>query len=131
LEQIQPDAEVSNPGQFDDEAIKQVAMYQKIVILCLLGYLIGIALFLALPDGVNLVGSLVTVSSSVLAAVFVFFLSLRVFSMAVGIILAIIVLVPMIGLIPLLVINGKATSVLRAHGYRVGLLGAKPPKASS
>lgn len=35
-------------------------------------------------------------------------------------------LVPIVGLIVLLVVNGKATRLLRDSGYRVGLLGAKP-----
>jgi hypothetical protein len=42
----------------------------------------------------------------------------------VGVLLGILTLIPLIGLIVLLVINGKATKVLRANGHRVGLLGA-------
>ena len=34
-------------------------------------------------------------------------------------------LIPIVGLVALLVVNGKATKVLRRNGVRVGLLGAK------
>jgi hypothetical protein len=33
--------------------------------------------------------------------------------------------IPCVGLIVLLVMNSKATNILRAHGFKVGLLGAK------
>jgi hypothetical protein len=49
----------------------------------------------------------------------------RVDSTGVGILLALLALIPCVGLIGLLIINGKATSVLKDYGIRVGLLGAK------
>src|SRR5262249_48906665 len=66
-------------------------------------------------------GSLVV---SVVATVFLFMLALKVYSVAAGVILGILSLIPCIGLFVLLAVNGKATSILRAHGYSVGLLGA-------
>lgn len=45
-----------------------------------------------------------------------------------GIVLGILTLIPCIGLIVLLVINGKATGVLRENGIGVGLLGANLSK---
>ena len=44
-----------------------------------------------------------------------------------GIVFGILTLVPLVGLIVLLVVNAKATSVLRENGLEVGLLGAKVP----
>jgi hypothetical protein len=59
------------------------------------------------------------------SAVFVYLLAASVYSTAVGILLGVLALLPCINLIMLLIVNGKATSVLRAHGIKVGLLGAK------
>ncbi len=36
----------------------------------------------------------------------------------------ILMIIPLVGLVTLLILNSKATKVLREHGYRVGLLGA-------
>ena len=44
---------------------------------------------------------------------------------AAGIVLGILTLVPILNLIILLVINGRATNLLRKHGIKVGLMGAK------
>jgi hypothetical protein len=60
----------------------------------------------------------------VIAAVFVFMLALKVSSMAAGIILGLLTLIPLIRLLALLIINQRATRLLNKHGYHVGLLGA-------
>ena len=57
-------------------------------------------------------------------AVFVFMLAMAVYNNAAGIVLGVLTLVPILGLIVLLIINGKATSILRQHGIKVGLMGA-------
>jgi len=41
------------------------------------------------------------------------------------IVLGVLSLVPLIGLLVLLVVNGKATNILRQNDIKVGLLGAK------
>ena len=41
-----------------------------------------------------------------------------------GIVCGLLALIPCIGLITLLIINSKATSILRRNGIRVGFLGA-------
>ena len=58
------------------------------------------------------------------AMVFAFALSLKVYSTTTGILLAMLTLVPCLGLFVLLVVNGRATAVLRQNGHKVGLLGA-------
>jgi hypothetical protein len=62
----------------------------------------------------------------VTAAVFVFMLAMAVYSTGPGVVLGILTLIPLIGLIPLLIVNGKATNILRAHKIKVGLMGANP-----
>jgi hypothetical protein len=46
------------------------------------------------------------------------------YSVLLIILLAILMLIPLINVITLLVLNSRATAVLRAGGYKVGLLGA-------
>jgi hypothetical protein len=58
------------------------------------------------------------------STVFVFLLATKVYSQGTGIVLAILTLIPCIGLIVLLIINAKATTILKKHGIGVGLLGA-------
>ena len=48
-------------------------------------------------------------------------------STASKVIFVVLLFIPLVGLITLLVLNGKATAALRAGGYRVGLLGASRP----
>jgi hypothetical protein len=60
------------------------------------------------------------------AAAFIFLLASKLYSLMVGILLGLLtILVPIIGIIVLLVVNAKATSVLRQNGITVGLSGAK------
>ncbi|MDR2112792.1 MAG: hypothetical protein LBQ62_06815 [Candidatus Accumulibacter sp.] len=49
-------------------------------------------------------------------------------SVPVCILCAILMIVPLLNLIVMLILNARATRRLRAAGYRVGLLGAKPRK---
>ena len=60
----------------------------------------------------------------VASAVYVVLLAMRVYNVALGIVLGLLSVVPCIGLIVLLVVNGKASTILRSNGHKVGLLGA-------
>jgi len=62
--------------------------------------------------------------TAVVSSVFVFMLAIKVFGTGLGVVLGILTLVPCLGLIALLIVNGKATSVLKERGYSVGFLGA-------
>ena len=52
--------------------------------------------------------------------------TVKVYGTGLGIFLGILCLVPLIGLIVLLAVNGKETRVLKQNGIKVGLLGATP-----
>ena len=86
-----------------------------------------------IPQNVRPVVFGISILSSLTATVFVFILAVRVYGTGLGVLYGILALVPCVGLIVLLVINGKATSTLRANGVKVGLLGANlaqlPPAA--
>lgn len=104
--------------------LRTIALRQKGIIYCILGYLLCVVLQFVVPMPVTLLLGLACLGAAVTGAVFVFMLSLSIYSTGVGILLGILTLIPLLGLIVLLVINAKATSILRAHRIHVGLLGA-------
>src|SRR5262249_7608940 len=114
----------SSGPQMTRQDLHSVAIYQKIIMWCILAYLIAVAAQFAVPQEFRLVLGLFFIAVAMLATVFVFMLALKVYGVAVGIILGVLTLVPCIGLITLLIINQKATGLLNKHGYRVGLMGA-------
>ena len=123
-------APMSEPGPLtgepvDRERLRKIAGAQRGLMFCILAYLAAIpAQFLLPPELAIWIGPVVAVAA-VAGAVFVFLLALRVYGVALGIILSLLTLVPLLGLLILLVVNGKATSELKRNGIRIGLLGAK------
>ena len=112
-------------GGLDRATLRSIATYQRGVLLCIAAYLIAVVVQFILPADLRpVIGLIVAVPAVLAATVFVFLLSIKVYSQGAGIILAVLTLVPCIGLIVLLVINAKATSILKGHGISVGLLGA-------
>jgi len=101
-----------------------IAVYQKVILVCILCYLGAVVFQFFIPPALRLVLGLMAVLVILTAAVFVFLLATQVYSVGLGILLGILTLVPFVGFIMLLIINGKATAVLKEHGYAVGLLGA-------
>ncbi|MCF3651341.1 hypothetical protein [Synoicihabitans lomoniglobus] len=49
------------------------------------------------------------------------------FPLMLVVLLALLMLVPLLNLLLLVFVNARATTFLRAQGFKVGLLGAKPP----
>jgi hypothetical protein len=102
------------------------------ILVVLLSYVGVIALVVAnapaAPRGAGLavlgVLYLLLLAASITATVFAFRLALRVYSTGVGVTMGILTLLGCIGLIVLLIINGRATKILRENGYSVGFLGA-------
>jgi hypothetical protein len=106
--------------------LRAIAMRQRGIMYCILGYLVLVAAQFAVPEQLRIIPGLLALVVSVAAAVFVFMLALSVYNTAAGVVLGILTLVPLIGLIILLIINARATKILRQHGIRVGLMGADP-----
>jgi len=122
-------------GSRDD--LRKVAKYQKGVILSLLATILSAVavggLRGAVADAPNLVlGILILVmalvyfGAAIAGTVFVFLLALKVYGTGAGVLFGIAALIPCVGLLALLRINAKATSVLKQNGIRVGFLGANP-----
>jgi hypothetical protein len=112
------------------EEVRAIALYQKAIILVILAEIIIVisASVLSQTDQsepIRLVLAVCYVGLAVVAAVFVFLLSLKVYSTGIGIVMAILTLVPCVGITMLLIINGKATGILRDNDIHVGLLGAR------
>jgi hypothetical protein len=77
------------------------------------------------PPGLILLVRVIGGAASLAGAIFVFLLATKLYGTGGGIALGILTLVPLLGLIILLIINGKATGILKKHGILVGFLGAK------
>jgi hypothetical protein len=106
------------------EDLRQVAVAQKGILICILIYFFcGIGQFLIPPQMMILLGVII-IGCILVAFVFVILLAMRVYSTGMGIVFGVLTLVPCVGLIVLLIINSKATNILRSNGISVGLLGA-------
>jgi hypothetical protein len=68
---------------------------------------------------------LVLLAAGLAAMVLSLLLSLKVYHGEIGFLLAVLTLIPCLGLFVLLVVNRRAIFVLRQHGHKVGLLGAR------
>jgi len=105
------------------EDLRKVAVAQKGIMVCILVYLVAIALVAVLQPS-PLVRLLLIVPLILASAGFTIMLAMQVYGMAGGILMGILALVPCMGLLVLLLINARATKVLRSNGIQVGLLGA-------
>jgi hypothetical protein len=110
--------------RLDAAVLRSVATYQKGIISCIPSNLIaGAMLFIVAPEW-RLVLVLVVAVLAIVPTVLVFLLAMKVYTPGAGVLLALLTLIPGVGLIILLGINSKATYLLRRHGIKVGFLGA-------
>jgi len=104
------------------EPIEKVAYGQKLIIYAILVQFLTVGLQAAFGDIAGLVG-IIAIAMSLVGILHL--ASGLGYSISAKIVLVILILVPLVGLITLLVLNSRATKVLRAAGYKVGLLGAR------
>ncbi len=114
----------NDDGEFSHDDLRAIANYQKTILFCILINVGAYIAYFLVTENLKLFLLLGALAVGVVASIFIFMLAMRVYSTAVGVILGILTLVPLIGLIVLLIVNQKATSILNAYGVRVGLLGA-------
>ena len=113
--------------------IRKIAGMQRAVIYCILAEILIVIFRVAMNGNLTarvLIG-LVYFAVGILAAVCIFGLAISLYNTALGIVLGVLTLIPGIGLVVLLIVNGKATTILRQHGLKVGLMGAKLPPPST
>lgn len=108
------------------EDLRSIATYQRGIIFCILFYIAGMISRAILPEQIWALVALGIIAAAIVGAVFVFLLSTKVYGTALGILLGILCLIPLLGILILLIVNGKATSVLRKNGIRVGFFGVNP-----
>lgn len=106
------------------EHLRAVAFAQRGVIMCILVYFCMVVAQFGIPPEFRLWLAVALIPLGITATVFVFMLAIRAYSQGAGIVLGILTLVPAVGLIVLLVVNQRATSILTEAGVPVGLLGA-------
>ena len=105
--------------------LRNIAQFQKVVLVCILAYILAVVFQFALPQELRLFLGLGFLGVMLVAAIFVCLLAFQLYSPAWAIVLSVLFFIPCVGLIVLLVINSKATDTLKKHSIRVGLLGAR------
>ncbi|MFK7738077.1 MAG: hypothetical protein AB8B50_18770 [Pirellulaceae bacterium] len=108
--------------------IRGVAVNQRRIQVCILVYLAAVFSRLLLPPQALPFVLAAVLVLGVVATVFVIMLATKVYPSPTGIIIGLLVLIPCVGGIVLLIVNGKATAVLRSNGFKVGLMGANTAK---
>ena len=109
--------------------LKKIATQQRTIMFCILGEIILMIALMSLAKTSPFVAMACALgywAVVITAVVFIFMLSITLYNTGTGVVLGILVLIPVVGLIVLLVVNGKATKTLREHGIKVGLMGADP-----
>jgi len=106
------------------EDLLKVAKYQKGILVCILVYILAVAGQFALPPQIRPLVGLGVLVVGLIAAIFTILLAMKTNGTGLGIILGVLCLVPILGLLILLLVNQKATTVLQLNGIKVGLLGA-------
>lgn len=125
---FQPPAEQSQKAvgvlSGDREDLKKVAVYQKGIMICILIYLLAVITQFLLPAEMRVFLQLAVLIVGIVGMVFVFLMSTQIYGVVLGIFLGLATLIPCIGLLVLLMVNGSATRILKENGIRVGLMGA-------
>jgi hypothetical protein len=80
------------------------------------------------PAALTLMMVFATFGIVLVGAFFVFRLGILLYGTVKGVFAGVCALFPCVGLIALLIVNGKATRVLRENHIRVGFLGADPSR---
>jgi hypothetical protein len=104
--------------------LRAIAIRQKVIIFCILGYLIAVVAQFVIPQDLRIVIAIPALIIALTATVFVFLLAVEVHGTGLGILFGILTLIPCVGLIILVIVNAQATSVLKQNRVRVGLMGA-------
>ncbi len=125
---------VAPPSASADLNLRDIAKYQRYIILIILGSILGVggvagvtmALGAAAAESVATVFVVVAGVMAVLRVVFVYKLAVAAgISTGWAVIAAVCGIHGLVGLIALLIVNGRATGVLRQAGLRVGLFGVR------
>ena len=101
-----------------------VAKYQRYVILCILAVSLSYMAMLVVPDQFKLVPGIAYILFTLLGLVSIVLLGIRVYGVALGILMGVLSMVPCLGLLVLVLVNVRATNTLKTNGIHVGFMGA-------
>jgi len=110
------------------EDLRAIATYQKAIMMCILvfGGIFVAGLATHEKQNLDVVWGISWLINGLVACVCVILLATKAYDdTGTGIIFGLLTLLPCVGLLVLLVINSKATSILKNRGIHVGLLGAR------
>jgi len=121
---------VADP-QEDRQKLRRVAKYQQWVLYALLANIAINVLIMANAIAgrsaiLATIGTLVGLLGVVAGMVAIYLLAAEIYNVGIGVLCAVLTLLPCISLIALLIVNGKATTYLQQRGIKVGLMGANP-----
>jgi hypothetical protein len=110
----------------NETSLRDLASGQKLIILAIGINLLAIVLNYLLDE---LTAQLLTAAATLVGIVLAITGLLRLagglgYSTGMKVILIVLLFVPLVSLITLVILNSRATRILREHGYRVGLFGA-------
>ena len=115
------------------DQLRLVARYQRWVLLSLLAAILLTAIFainfsgvLVIPVELFWIARVVHWCLCICMSVSVVLLSRQIYNLAIAIICGVAMFIPVISLLVLLIVNGRATRHLQEHHVKVGLLGANP-----
>ena len=111
-------------GNMPREELRQIASRQKVILVCILIYLGAVFGQFLVPIQMRPILILAFFAAVLTGAVFVMLMAIRLYGIGMGILLSVLSIIPILGLLVLLRINGKATSILKENGIAVGLMGA-------
>ncbi len=106
------------------ELLRGIAGNQRAIIFCIIGYFCLVVFQFLIPQQIRIYLVAAVLPLAITATVFVFLLATKVYNSGMGTLLGLLTLIPCVGLIVLVIISAKATSILKSHGIRVGLFGA-------
>ena len=111
-----------------DRGLSKVASGQRLIIYAILLNLLCLVVKGTAGDVAGLAAGIV---ATVVALVGLFRLASGMgYAVDWRVLLAVLMVIPLIGLITLVILNSRATKALRAGGYKVGLLGASRQRVS-
>lgn len=112
------------PEALTRHELRRIAARQRGVLVSIFGYVLTLLAQFVLPPEYELVCIVAGIAIAIGAAVCVFLLGRMFHSPVVSVLLVILTLIPLVGLCILMVVDRRASGILKGHGIHVGLLGA-------
>lgn len=96
--------------------------------MCILAQICCIGFNVCTGGALGLIVDILNIAVMVASAILIGIAATRLWAKGAGIILGVVSIVPLVGLVILLVVNGAITRTLKRHGIKVGVMGADPAK---